>query len=43
MRIKRLKLSGFYELVPAGEEGNLTGIQPRDGVRADTRRPEGPG
>lgn len=39
----RLKLSGFYELVPAGEEGNLTGIQPRDGVRADTRRPEGPG
>lgn len=24
----RLKLSGFYELVPAGEEGNLPGIQP---------------
>lgn len=25
----RLKLSGFYQLVPAGEEGNLAGIQPR--------------
>ncbi|MCR5877299.1 hypothetical protein [Phenylobacterium sp. J367] len=24
----RLKLSGFYELVAAGEEGNLAGIQP---------------
>lgn len=24
----RLKLSGFYQLVPAGEEGNLAGIQP---------------
>lgn len=24
----RLKLSGFYELVPAGAEGNLAGIQP---------------
>lgn len=24
----RLKLSGFYQLVPAGEEGNLPGIQP---------------
>jgi len=24
----RLRLSGFYELVPSGEEGNLPGIQP---------------
>ena len=24
----RLKLSGFYQLVPSGEEGNLPGIQP---------------
>jgi len=24
----RLKLSGFYQLVPAGQEGNLAGIQP---------------
>jgi len=24
----QLKLSGFYQLVPAGEEGNLAGIQP---------------
>lgn len=24
----RLKLSGFYQLVPAGEEGNLAAIQP---------------
>lgn len=25
----RLKLSGFYELVPAGQEGNLAGVQPQ--------------
>jgi hypothetical protein len=24
----RLKLSGFYHLVPAGREGNLPGIEP---------------
>lgn len=24
----RLKLSGFYQLVPAGQEGNLAGIEP---------------
>lgn len=24
----RLKLAGFYELVPSGQEGNLAGIQP---------------
>ena len=24
----RLKLSGFYQLVPAGAEGNLAGIEP---------------
>jgi hypothetical protein len=24
----RLRLAGFYELVPAGQEGNLTGIEP---------------
>ena len=24
----RLRLSGFYELIPAGQEGNLGGIQP---------------
>lgn len=25
----RLNLLGFYELVPAGEEGNLAGVEPR--------------
>ena len=33
----RLKLSGFYQLVPAGEEGNLAAIQPS---AAEPARPE---
>lgn len=32
----RLKLSGFYQLVPAGQEGNLAGIEP-DGEPAAGR------
>ena len=27
-----VKLSGFYQLVPAGQEGNLAGIQPQSGA-----------
>lgn len=29
----RLRLSGFYQLVPAGQEGNLPGIQPQATAR----------
>ena len=29
----RVRLSGFYELVPSGQEGNLAGIQPIDAAR----------
>jgi hypothetical protein len=37
----RLKLSGFYDLVPAGEEGNLAGIEPAaGGGRSRARVPE---
>ena len=28
----RLKLSGFYQLVPGGQEGNLAGVQPANEV-----------
>lgn len=28
----RLKLSGFYRLVPSGQEGNLANIEPADGA-----------
>ncbi len=31
----RLKLSGFYQLVPSGEEGNLANIQPADVAQPD--------
>lgn len=34
----RLKLSGFYQLVPSGAEGNLAGIAPQDGL-APAKRP----
>ncbi len=33
----RLNLSGFYQLVPAGEEGNLPGIQPEGAPSAPPR------
>lgn len=33
----RLKLSGFYHLVPAGEEGNLASIQPSNTEPAASR------
>jgi hypothetical protein len=35
----RLKLSGFYQLVPPGEEGNLPGIQPLGGAPAVAAAP----
>lgn len=39
----RLKMSGFYQLVPGGEEGNLAGIRPVDAVQSPaTRRPGDP-
>lgn len=34
----RLKLSGFYQLVPNGQEGNLADIQPANGPQAVTPR-----
>lgn len=33
----RLKLSGFYQLVPSGEEGNLANIQPAGAVQPAAR------
>jgi hypothetical protein len=34
----RVKLSGFYQLVPGGQEGNLAGIQPLGAPQAAAQR-----